>query len=146
MEVPGTRKTTSKGRTLLSLNSMSYTIKDSGKRKKYKSGMNRDTTQGKPILPLLVAEDVPFEESMLYRWAMHATTGIEKYGRRNWELAKTDEELQHFVDAAARHLFKWLYNVEDGEDHAAAAMWNINAVETLRWRKNVLHRRQKNRR
>lgn len=113
---------------------MEYKIKDSGKRKNYKSGMHRDITEGKAIYPLLIPEYLPLRESLLHRWAMWATKGIHKYGRRNWELANTEEELQHFIDALGRHFFKYYYGVEDGEDHAAAIVWNLNAVESLKWR------------
>lgn len=103
---------------------MNYITKDSGKREEYESGMRRDSTDGKPDYTLIY-------EPMLTRWAELMTRGAEKYGRRNWELAKTQEELERFRASALRHMYQWLRGDRD-EDHAAAILFNISAAEKVR--------------
>lgn len=100
-------------------------IKDSGVREEYDSGMVRDTQDGKPSYILL--RDGP----MLHRWAQQLTGGARKYGRRNWQLANSEQELERFRDSAARHFEQWL-NGDTDEDHAAAVFFNINAVEFVK--------------
>ena len=60
------------------------------------------------------------------------TRGAEKYGDRNWENSKSADTLAHHEDALWRHFMNFYFNVQDGEDHAAAIVWNINAVELTR--------------
>jgi len=103
---------------------MKYTTKDSGKRQEYKSGMRRDSLEGKPDYTLIY-------EPMLTRWAELMTRGAEKYGRRNWELANSEEELERFKASAYRHFIQWLRGDND-EDHAAAVMFNISAAEKIK--------------
>lgn len=109
-----------------------FITKDSGKRLKYKSGMNRDLQTGKPRFDLIVPLDQKYNETLLYRWAMLMTRGYEKYGERNWEKANSKEELNRFKQSAFRHFMQWVNNVEDGEDHCAAVLFNLNAYEWLR--------------
>ncbi len=52
---------------------------------------------------------------------------------RNWELAKTDEELERFKSSAFRHFMQWLSG-EDDEDHASAVYFNIQCAEYVKWR------------
>lgn len=101
-------------------------IKDSGKRVDYPSGMRRDVDEGKPLYTLL-------ERGFLRRWAMHMTEGAKKYGRDNWQLAKSAEELQRFKDSAFRHFMQWLDGEAD-EDHAAAIAFNVAAAEYVKSR------------
>jgi len=108
---------------------------DSGKRQQYKSGMQRDLQQGKPRFDLILPKDMPYKESMLYRWAMLMTRGFEKYGERNWEKANSEEEYNRFKASAFRHFIQWLSG-EDDEDHASAIMFNINAVEYVKKKLN----------
>ena len=56
---------------------MKYQTKDSGKRVEFKSGMRRDSTEGKPRYDL-----IPLEP--LKRLAELYARGAEKYGDRNW--------------------------------------------------------------
>jgi hypothetical protein len=102
---------------------MSFGIKDSGVRETYATGMVRDTQDGKPDYTLV---DYP----MLTRWAKHVTLGAEKYGRRNWQLASTEEELERFRSSAFRHFVQWITGDTD-EDHAAAVYFNIAAAEMV---------------
>lgn len=101
-----------------------YSIKDSGKRQEYSSGMHRDTTEGKPRYDLI-------PEPMLTRWAQHMGGGAEKYGDRNWELANSEEELNRFKASAFRHFVQWIRGDID-EDHAAAVYFNIGAAEHVK--------------
>lgn len=108
-----------------------FTVKDSGARKEYPSGMRRDTQEGKPDYSLL-------NEAMLTRWAAHITKGAEKYGRRNYELANSEEEMERFVASAFRHFIQWWRGDRD-EDHGAAVFFNIAAAEMVRDKLNKNH-------
>ena len=109
---------------------MDYETKDSGERVEYASGMTRDIQDGKPDFSLLLA-DVPYSEQMLTRWAKLMERGAVKYGRRNWQKARTDEEIERFKASAFRHFVQWITD-ENDEDHAAAVMFNINAAEFVK--------------
>lgn len=111
-----------------------YITKDSGKRQEYSTGMTRDLQDGKPDFYLITPKLIPYKEQLLTRWADLMTRGKEKYGMRNWELAKTDEEYERFKSSAFRHFMQWLSG-EDDEDHAVAVMFNIQCAEYVRWRK-----------
>lgn len=102
-----------------------FTIKDSGKRLSFDSGMVRDTQEGK-CLYLLVRDGPMFE-----RWAQHLTKGAIKYSARNWMQANGEEELDRFLNSAARHFEQWLRGDTD-EDHAAAVFFNINGAEYVK--------------
>ena len=101
------------------------TIKDSGKREQFGSGMVRDTAEGKTNY--LLTRDGPMYE----RWAEHLTAGAQKYAKRNWMLAVGVEEYDRAMESAARHFDQWLRG-DDDEDHAAAVFFNINEVEFMR--------------
>lgn len=103
-----------------------FKVKDSGQRQAYDSGMVRDTQEGKPDYTLLPLE-------FLTRWAMHMTLGAVKYGRDNWRLANSEEELTRFQGSAFRHFVQWL-NGETDEDHAAAVAYNVAAAEYVKGR------------
>lgn len=107
-----------------------YTTKDSGKRQEYASGMRRDTQESKPDFSLLLT-DLPYDEQMLTRWAALMTRGADKYGRRNWQLANSHEELERFKASAFRHFMQWITG-QDDEDHAAAVLFNIQAYEYIK--------------
>lgn len=104
-----------------------YTIKDSGKREEFSSGMVRDTQANKVDYMRIV------EGPMLDRWAEHLSKGAVKYpdvkpGVANWTLANSEPELQQFKKSAFRHFRKWLRGDTD-EDHAAAIFFNVNGAE-----------------
>ena len=103
-----------------------YTVKDSGQREEYASGMRRDTQEGKPDYALI-------HPTFLTRLAMHLTRGAKKYGRHNWQLANSQAELIRFQSSAFRHLIQWLCGDED-EDHASAVCFNIMAGEYVKQR------------
>lgn len=110
---------------------MTFQTKDSGKREEYKTGMRRDTQDGKSRFDLLIPYDM--DEPMLKRWADLMARGAEKYGERNWELASTVEELERFEASAFRHFYQWFMGETD-EDHAAAVFFNIQAAEYVKQR------------
>mgnify|MGYP000848910061 CR=1 FL=1 len=101
-----------------------FEVKDSGYRQEYNSGMRRDTQDGKPDYTLL-------PEPMLTRWADHMTKGAAKYGKRNWQLADSEEELERFESSAFRHFVQWLRGDSD-EDHASAVLFNVSAAEHVK--------------
>lgn len=102
-----------------------FTIKDSGVRKTFAGGMQRDTTEGKT--DYLLVRDGP----MLERWAIHLTNGAKKYDKRNWMKGAGQEELDRAKESAARHFEQYLRGDKD-EDHAAAVFFNINQIEYLK--------------
>jgi len=104
---------------------MSFEVKDSGERKKFESGMQRDTNDNK------VRWDLVFDGPMLERYAVHLTKGAVKYEPRNWMMAAGEEEMERFRESAIRHFMQWLKGDRD-EDHAAAVFFNINGFEYTR--------------
>ncbi len=107
-----------------------FAVKDSGKRQEFKSGMVRDTSEGKTNYMRIL--DGP----MLDRWAAHLTKAEAKYpdvapGVPNWTLGTGAEELQRYKVSAFRHMLQWLRDELD-EDHAAAVMFNINGAEYVK--------------
>jgi len=109
---------------------MEYVTKDSGERQDYASGMRRDVQHGKPDFSLLLTE-LPYDKQLLTRWAALMERGATKYGRRNWQLANSQEELDRFQASAFRHFIQWITGETD-EDHAAAVLFNINAAEYVK--------------
>lgn len=101
-----------------------FETKDSGKRVKYKSGMNRDIADNKTDYILCYMP-------MFKRWAELMTRGAVKYGKNNWKKANSEEELERFYSSAFRHFIQWISG-EDDEDHAAATYFNIACVEYLK--------------
>lgn len=114
---------------------MTYKTKDSGKRQDYKSGMRRDVTDNKPDFYLCLT-DLPYEKQLLTRWASLMERGATKYGRRNWQLANSEEELERFKASAFRHFIQWITNADNEEDHASAVLFNINAAEYVKEKLN----------
>lgn len=94
-----------------------FTIKDSGERRKTDSGAQRDRAEGKGRYDLL-----PF--FALRRLAVHYEGGAKKYDPNNWLKGMP---MSWFADSAMRHLCKALAGAKD-EDHWTAAAWNILAV------------------
>jgi len=111
------------------MNSDKFIVKDSGKREEYKSGMVRDTDDGKINFSLVL--DGPLIE----RLATHLTKASKKYGKGNWLLADGTEELNRFKESAFRHFVQWFKNHDD-EDHFSACVFNLNAYEYLKEKLN----------
>lgn len=110
-----------------------FVTKDSGERRGFASGMRRDIQASKERFDLLTPKNVPYHHTMVYRDAMLATRGAQKYEPRNNELACTQEELDSFLESACRHFEKWKAGMDE-EDEAAAARWNIRQYEETMWR------------
>lgn len=98
-----------------------FVVKDSGNRLEFKSGMQRDSTEGKKDYTL--AMDGP----MFERWVEHLRKGSIKYHKRNWMKANGQEELDRFRESAFRHFMAW-FRGEIDEDHAAGVFFNINGA------------------
>lgn len=109
-----------------------FDTKDSGKRAEFVTGMVRDIEDGKPRFDLLWPKGVPFAKQMQTRFAELMARGADKYTERNWEKARTQEELDRYYSSAERHLHQWKAGETD-EDHAAAVMFNIMAAETVKY-------------
>jgi hypothetical protein len=109
-----------------------YVTKDSGEKAVHSDGVQRDTQKGKRLFSLMFPKGVPMAQQLIVRVADLYTRGAEKYGDRNWENSKSADTLAHHEDALWRHFMNFYFNVQDGEDHAAAIVWNINAVELTR--------------
>lgn len=99
-----------------------FTVKDSGQRQEFDSGMVRDVTTGKTDYSLC------FDGPMFERWAVHLTKGAEKYEARNWMKASGEAEMTRFKTSAIRHFMQWMRGEQD-EDHAAACYFNICGFE-----------------
>jgi len=110
----------------------SFTTKDSGKRRTFDTGFVRDVQDGKPRFDLLRPKGVPYRQQILTRLAELLARGAAKYGDRNWEQARTEEELESFLASAERHMAQWLSGETD-EDHAAAVLFNVMAAETVKY-------------
>jgi Domain of unknown function (DUF5664) len=78
---------------------------------------------------VLDPETVPFDEQLLTRCAAPMERGAQKYSPRNWEKADSAAELERMKASAFRHFMQWLTGETD-EDHAAAIVFNLLAVET----------------
>ena len=102
-----------------------FTIKDSGQRTEFDSGMVRDVSEGKIDYSLV------FDGPMFERWAVQLTKGAQKYSKRNWMKAEGDAELARFRESALRHFVQWFRGDTD-EDHGAAIFFNINGAEYVR--------------
>lgn len=112
---------------------MGFTTKDSGVREEFASGMVRDTQEGKARFDLLLPKGIPYASQMLTRFAELMARGAGKYGDRNWEKARGQEELERYHSSALRHLQQWVAGETD-EDHAAAVMFNVMAGETVKFK------------
>ena len=113
-----------------------YQTKDSGTRKKFSSDMVRDCNDNKPKFSLISPLSMPYNQTLLYRWAMLMTRGASKYSERNWEKANSVEELMRFRDSAERH-FRQFMDGEVDEDHAAGTLFNISGMIYLMWKLGV---------
>lgn len=94
---------------------MEYGIKDSGERRSWETGSQRDLSDDKPAYGLI-------DTYFLRRLADRLQLGAKKYDANNW---KKGQPLSVFYDSALRHLYYWAEGRQDGEDHLAAAAFNI---------------------
>lgn len=108
---------------------MSYEIKDSGERKVFSTGMQRDSGL-KTLRPDLIW--LPG----LVRLAELYGKGAVKYAERNWEKASTAEELARFEASAWRHFVQYMRGDRD-EDHVSAVVFNLWGAEMVREKLNA---------
>lgn len=92
-------------------------LKDSGSRNVYPSGAQRDNREGKGRFDLISGQG-------LLRLSRIYEAGSRKYNDRNWEKGMY---ISRYVDAAFRHLTKYMLGCDD-EDHLAAVAFNIFAI------------------
>lgn len=91
-----------------------FQVKDSGNRRKHRTGGVRDKAEGKGRMDLL-----PF--FALEELSIHFENGAKKYGENNWLKGLP---LSWYLDSALRHLIKAARGQTD-EPHLAAAAWNV---------------------
>jgi hypothetical protein len=90
------------------------TLKDSGERRMFSTGANRDMADGKGDMFSLPA-------AAILRLSRHYELGAKKYSRLNYQMGIP---VSSFMDSALRHIFKYLDGWDD-EDHLSAAAFNI---------------------
>lgn len=103
------------------------TLPDSGDRRSFDTGSVRDVSSGKGRCDLLPPR-------ALLRYARHMEAGSAKYGDRNWEKG---QPCSVFADSGMRHLLRYLAG-DVGEDHLAAAVWNLMALMDQEERAGIL--------
>lgn len=96
---------------------MNPTLHDSGERRTFSSGAQRDRGTLKPR-PDLISPHAQMREGMIF------ALGAEKYTERNWELGM---EISECIASAQRHIEQWKLGFKD-EDHLAQARWNLGAI------------------
>ncbi len=101
-----------------------FEVKDSGERKVFSTGMQRDS--GLKIL----RPDLIWMPGLI-RLAELYGKGAVKYAERNWEKAETQEELDRFRASAFRHFIQWFMG-DRSEDHMAAVIFNLFGAEMVR--------------
>lgn len=92
-------------------------LEDSGGRVGFETGAVRDIQIDKGRYDLIPPRP-------LKRLAVHYERGARKYEERNWEKGIPASAC---FSSAVRHLYRWLAG-ERGEDHLAAAAWNIFSI------------------
>ena len=93
---------------------MKFELKDSGKRKKFKSNAVRDLQDGKGRYDLI-------SPLALRRLAIIYEKGAKKYSDRNWEKGMP---ISTFLSPSIRHTEQNIEGLRD-EDHLAQAAWNL---------------------
>jgi hypothetical protein len=94
--------------------SQQFELKDSGERKVFETGAQRDMSEGKGRYDLI-------SPIFTKRLAVVMEKGANKYSARNWEKGMP---LSRFIDSAKRHIDQFLEGKRD-EDHAAQAAFNL---------------------
>lgn len=89
-------------------------IKDSGNRREFETGAQRDMQEGKGDMA-----SIPWEA--ILRLSKHYEFGARKYSRWNY---RKGIPVSSFIDSACRHLAKYQCGCDD-EDHLAAAAFNV---------------------
>jgi hypothetical protein len=99
---------------------MTYETRDSGQRRAFTTGSQRDDATGKGRYDLLPREAI-------HRLAQLYERGAAKYDPRNWEKG---QPLSVVTNSMLRHAFQAAAGLDD-EDHLAAVAWNAFAAITI---------------
>lgn len=97
-------------------------LKDSGERRTFATGAQRDRAKGKGA-PALVPNWVIWLVSCIYE------DGAIKYAARNWEKGMA---LSEYLNSAERHLGKLKAGLRD-EPHASQVIWNMIGYVFTAW-------------
>ena len=89
-------------------------IKDSGNRRVFETGGQRDIQEGKGRMDLLPMR-------ALIELSKHFEEGAKKYEDRNWEKGIP---IHSFLDSGLRHIAQFMSGKND-EPHLKAACWNL---------------------
>ena len=92
-------------------------MKDSGSKRTFPGGSQRDNAVTKPAMELL-----PYD--LLERLALWYGQGAVKYGSNNW---RKGQPASAVIGSMQRHLSKHMKGMTD-EDHLAAIVWNALAL------------------
>lgn len=92
-------------------------LSDSGGRKEYDTGMQREGDEGRGM-PSLISPH------MLTRLAQHMENGARKYSAHNWMKMAN---YQRFIDSMYRHLIAF-HKGDASEDHLSAIIFNAMAI------------------
>lgn len=97
-----------------------FVTKDSGNRRTFNTGAQRDRASGKGRYDL-------FTPLAMKRVCQLYERGADKYDDRNWEKGMP---LSQYLDSGIRHAFNYVEGLRD-EDHLAAWVWNgLSAIHT----------------
>ena len=94
-----------------------YTIKDSGQRRVYSTGAQRDRGDIKPRPSLI-------HPYLLFRLGMHLAKGAEKYDAWNWSKGMP---LSDWFDSLYRHVILTMAG-DESEDHLSAICFNAMGI------------------
>lgn len=93
------------------------TTLDSGHRKTFATGSQRDAPDGKGRYDLV-------SPLALRRLALVLERGAAKYAARNWEKG---QPMSQYLNSATRHIMQYIAGQRD-EDHLGQAMWNLHSA------------------
>jgi hypothetical protein len=102
------------------------------KHEPFAGGGVREAVGDRARFELLLPLGVPYSEQLLTRCAVHMAKGAQKYASRNWEAFSDEDALERCQSSALRHIHQWMTGVDDGEDHAAAVVFNLMAAEHVK--------------
>lgn len=95
-----------------------FKVKDSGNRRQFDTGSQRDTVEGKTRVDLVTSPYV------MERLGHHSGKGAVKYDEWNWAKGQPNSV---YIASAMRHLSSFSGGMID-EDHLAAAIWNLMGI------------------
>lgn len=102
---------------------MTFETKDSGQRRQFATGSQRDSADGKGRYDLIPREAI-------HRYAQLLERGAAKYDAHNWEKG---QPFSAVMSSMLRHAFQAAAGMTD-EDHLAAVIFNAAALITFQER------------